>query len=55
MTDIRKPLPHLANEAEERKFWETHDSADYVDLAKAERVRFPKLRLSSDEMPSDEP
>jgi predicted DNA binding CopG/RHH family protein len=39
-----KPLPAFANEAEERKFWETHDSADYVDWRKAERARFPNLK-----------
>ena len=24
-----KPIPRFANEAEERRFWETHDSTDY--------------------------
>ena len=38
------PLPVFANEAEERVFWETHDSADYVDWRKAERVRFANLK-----------
>ena len=27
--------------------WETHDSTEYVDWSKAERVRFPKLEPSS--------
>ena len=36
-------------EAEERKFWETHDSTDYVDLSKAVRVRFPNLKPSTKE------
>jgi hypothetical protein len=26
-----KPLPAFESEADERGFWETHDSADYVD------------------------
>ncbi len=42
-----KPVPHFKNEAEERKFWETHDSTDYVDWSKAEQVRFPNWKLST--------
>jgi len=33
--------PDLQDPSEERKFWETHDSTDYVDWSKAERVRLP--------------
>jgi hypothetical protein len=38
---MKKPKRVLAfkTEAEERKFWETHDSTDYIDWSKAERVR----------------
>ena len=39
-----KPIPRFRTEAEERKFWETHDSTDYVDWSKAQRVRFPNLK-----------
>ncbi len=35
------------SEAEERRFWETHDSSDYVDWSKARRVRLPKLKPST--------
>jgi predicted DNA binding CopG/RHH family protein len=42
-----KPIPSFASEAEERRFWETHDSTEYVDWSKAERVRFPNLKLST--------
>lgn len=42
-----KPVPEFKSEAEERLFWETHDSADYLDWSKAERVRFPNLKLST--------
>jgi predicted DNA binding CopG/RHH family protein len=42
-----KPVPHFANEAQERKFWESHDSADYVDWSKARRARFPNLKPST--------
>jgi predicted DNA binding CopG/RHH family protein len=42
-----KPIPRFRNEAEERKFWETHDSTDYVDWSAAQRVRFPNLKPST--------
>jgi predicted DNA binding CopG/RHH family protein len=42
-----KPVPRFANESEERRFWETHDSTDYVDWSKAQRARFPNLKLST--------
>ena len=42
-----KPIPRFRSEAEERKFWETHDSTDYVDWSKAQRVRLPNLKLST--------
>jgi predicted DNA binding CopG/RHH family protein len=42
-----KPIPAFRSEAEERRFWETHDSADYLDWANAERVRFANLKPST--------
>lgn len=42
-----EPIPTFKSEAEERAFWESHDSTDYVDWSKAERVRFPNLKPSS--------
>ncbi|QDM16235.1 hypothetical protein FNL55_09505 [Tardiphaga sp. vice352] len=42
-----KPIPVFKNESDERKFWETHDSTDYVDWSKAQRVRFPNLKPST--------
>jgi predicted DNA binding CopG/RHH family protein len=39
-----KPVPVFASEAGERRFWESHDTADYFDLSKAQRVRFPNLK-----------
>ncbi len=47
MDKTLKAVPAFANEAAERRFWETHDSTDYVDWSKAERVRFPNLKPSS--------
>jgi predicted DNA binding CopG/RHH family protein len=42
-----KPIPRFANEAEERKFWESHDSTAYIDWSKAQRVTLPNLKLST--------
>jgi predicted DNA binding CopG/RHH family protein len=42
-----KPIPEFASEAEEREFWLTHDSTEYVDWSKAERVAFPNLKPST--------
>jgi predicted DNA binding CopG/RHH family protein len=47
MTRKHKPIPAFASEAEERAFWESHDSADYLDLSKAARARFPNLKPST--------
>lgn len=42
-----KPIPKFRSEAEERRFWETHDTTDYVDWSKAQRAQFPNLKLST--------
>jgi predicted DNA binding CopG/RHH family protein len=47
MRENLKPVPKFRSEATERKFWETHDSTDYVDWSKAKRARFPNLKLST--------
>jgi predicted DNA binding CopG/RHH family protein len=47
MSKALKPLPSFVNEAEEREFWESHGSTDYLDWSKAERVRMPNLKPSS--------
>ncbi len=43
----RKKVPEFASKAEERAFWETHDSSDYVDWSKAKKVRLPNLKPST--------
>ena len=43
-----KSIPKFRDEAAERRFWETHDSSDYVDWKKAERVRLPNLKPSTE-------
>ncbi len=47
MNKTLKPIPAFADEAEERRFWETHDSTEYLDWSKAERVLFPRLKPST--------
>lgn len=42
-----RTVPKFHTEAEERAFWESHDTADYFDLSKAQRARFPNLKLST--------
>ncbi len=44
----RKAIPAFRSEAEERRFWETHDSADYVNWSAATPVRFPNLKPSTE-------
>jgi predicted DNA binding CopG/RHH family protein len=43
-----KPIPEFASETAERKFWETHDSVDYVDWSKAAVVSLPNLKPSTE-------
>ncbi len=47
MSNKRKTSPTFQNETEEREFWESHDSSDYVDWNKAERARLPSLKPST--------
>src|SRR5450756_285190 len=42
-----KSIPAFKGEAEERKFWEAHESTDYIDWDKTERVRFANLKTST--------
>lgn len=44
MSKRLKPVPAFSSESEERKFWETHDSADYVDWSKAQHVVLPNMK-----------
>ena len=42
-----KKIPEFASEAEERRFWQTHDSAEYMDWSAAEAVVLPELKPST--------
>lgn len=39
-----KKIPKFKTEKQERAFWETHDSTEFVNWAMAERVRLPNLK-----------
>jgi predicted DNA binding CopG/RHH family protein len=39
-----KTIPEFSNEEEERAFWESHDSTDYLDWSKAQLVVLPNLK-----------
>ena len=45
----RKKLPNFKTEQEEREFWDTHSSEEYVDWKKVEVINppFPKLKPST--------
>lgn len=48
MKQSLKQIPHFKSEKEEREFWQTHDSTEYVDWSKAKRgIQFPNLKLTS--------
>ena len=40
----KEPIPKFKTEAQERAYWETHDSTAHVDWTKAQKVKLPNLR-----------
>jgi predicted DNA binding CopG/RHH family protein len=44
MSKAKTKIPTFKSEAEERAFWEKHDSTGYVDWSKAKRAVFPNLK-----------
>jgi predicted DNA binding CopG/RHH family protein len=48
MSNKQTSVPQFNNEDEEREFWATHDSAEYIDWSKAERnPSFSRLKPST--------
>jgi predicted DNA binding CopG/RHH family protein len=47
MSKAKTKIPTFNSEAEERAFWEKHDSTGYVDWSKAKKAVFPKLKPST--------
>lgn len=43
---MKKQIPEFKNEDEEREFWATHDSTEFIDWQKAESVTFSNLKPS---------
>ncbi len=43
-----KPIPHFATDEEFGEFWMTHDTTDYIDWSKAQKVSFPNLKPSTE-------
>jgi predicted DNA binding CopG/RHH family protein len=39
-----QPIPQFATEAEERAYWQSHDSTVHVDWSTAQKVKLPNLR-----------
>ncbi len=44
----RLAIPAFRSEAEERKFWERHDTSPFVDWGKARVAVFPNLKPSTE-------
>jgi predicted DNA binding CopG/RHH family protein len=43
---MKKKIPKFKSETEERDFWQSHDSTEYVDWKKAERLTLANLKPS---------
>ena len=39
-------IPKFRTEEEEREFWASHDSTEYIDWSKAENITLPNLKPS---------
>lgn len=47
MSKPEKIVPEFHSEAEERAFWESEDSSDYVDWSQAQLAALPNLKPST--------
>ena len=43
---MSKRIPKFKNEDEEREFWASHDSTEYINWKQAKRVTLPNLKPS---------
>ena len=43
---MKKAIPKFKNEQQEQRFWQNHDSVEYVDWSKAKKVVMPRLSPS---------
>jgi predicted DNA binding CopG/RHH family protein len=44
---IKKKIPKFRNEDEERNFWSTHDSSEFIDWRQAKRLTLKNLKPST--------
>ena len=44
---IKKKIPQFHNEDEERDFWATHDSTEFIDWRQAKRLTLKNLKPST--------
>lgn len=42
-----KKIPEFKSEDEEREFWAVHDSTDYINWKKSDKIAFSKLKPST--------
>ena len=47
MPKTLKEIPDFKSEDDERAFWESHDSTDFIDWSRAKPVSFPNLQPST--------
>ena len=46
MKNMKNKIPKFRNEEEERKFWNSHDSTEYIDWSKAKEITLSNLKPS---------
>jgi len=44
---VKQAIPKFKTEAQERAYWEAHDSTNHVDWTKAKKITLPNLRPST--------
>lgn len=49
----KKPIPAFTSEDQEREFWASHDSTEYVDWSRAAQATLPHLEPTATPSPSN--
>lgn len=52
MRTNKQNIPTFKTEAQERAFWESHDSTTHVDWTKSQQVKLPDLRPTASSKPT---
>lgn len=45
---VLRSMPTFGSEAEEREFWQTHDTTEYIDWSRGKLAVFPNLKPSTE-------